>query len=313
MKFSRLVTDYLGYRRALGNRFYSEGFVLRSFCRHVGDAQPRGVSAATVRSFFLNGRSTVMTAVKKRRVLAGLYRYAYARGYGRLPPLPTLPTAPRSSFVPYIYSLADLRRLLDATPEVCAVRQSLIGDYTLRALILTLYGAGLRLGEALRLNEADVDLKDAVLTIRDTKFFKARFVPIGKDLWRVLTDYRKRRDHRHPCQPDSPFFEFRNGARMNRSVVELRFRRLCAAAGVRREGGARVQPRLHDLRHAAAVHRLLRWYRAGVDVQQQLLRLATYLGHKDLSGTQRYLTLTPQLLRAAGRRFERYATETSHE
>ena len=78
-------------------------------------------------------------------------------------------------------------------------------------------------------------------------------------------------------------------------------------AGIRRDDGARYQPRLHDLRHTAAVHRLIAWYRAGADVQRLLPHLATYLGHVDLASTQRYLTMTPELLQEASRRFEQYA------
>jgi site-specific recombinase XerD len=84
-------------------------------------------------------------------------------------------------------------------------------------------------------------------------------------------------------------------------------------AAVRREGGSRRQPRLHDLRHTAAVHRLIHWYRSGADLQRLLPRLATYLGHRDLSGTQHYLTLTPPLLREASRRFHRYVGDRSHD
>ena len=313
MKLSRLVAAYLVHRRALGNRFITEGFILRSFCRHLGDPPLDGIAAGAVRSFLLNDHSGIETAARKRRALAGLYHYAHTRGYGTLSPLPTLPADPRSSFVPYIYSHAELRRLLDAIPAVCAVRLSLAEDYCMRALLLTLYGAGLRLGEALRLKDTDVDLRDAVLTIHETKFFKARLVPIGQDLLLVLRDYRTRRDRRHGVHPDAPFFRLRNGAPLNKSVAECTFCRVRATAGVQRQGGPRQQPRLHDLRHTAAVHRLLRWYRTGVDLQQQLLRLATYLGHKDLSGTQRYLTLTPQLLRTASRRFARYVKENRHE
>jgi len=313
MKLSRLISNYIAYRRALGNRFIAEGFILRSCCRHLGDITLEDVTAEGVRDFLLNGSKSLETTSRKRRVLVGLYRYAYTRGSGTALPLPALPATPPSSFVPYIYTHDDLRRLLDAVPAVCAVRQSLIDDYAMRALLLTLYGAALRLGEAVKLKDADVDLRDAVLTIRETKFFKTRLVPIGKDLLRVLIDYRNRRNRQHTADLDAPFFRLRNGASLNKPVVERTFRRLRAAAGVQREGGPRRQPRLHDLRHTAAVHRVQRWYRTGVNLQKQLLRLATYLGHKDLSGTQRYLTLTPQLLRAASRRFERYAAEDRHE
>jgi site-specific recombinase XerD len=246
-------------------------------------------------------------------VLKGLFRFAQTRGYDRPPPLPPLARTPKSTFVPFIYTPAQLRQLLGVRTAICSVRRSLMEDYALRALLLTLYAAALRLGEAIRLDEVDVDLDQAVLTIRQTKFFKTRLVPMGRDLTRVLIDYRKERDRCHRRSADGAFFRLRNGERMTQAVIELTFRRLRAAAGIFRDGGPRHQPRLHDLRHTGAVHRLLRWYRTGADLQTLLPRLATYLGHKDLVSTQHYLTMTPQLLRTAGRRFERYARESCHD
>ena len=66
-------------------------------------------------------------------------------------------------------------------------------------------------------------------------------------------------------------------------------------------------PRLHDLRHSFAVHRLTAWYREGADVQRLLPALSTYLGHSDLEGTKVYLSMTPELLQQASLRFARYA------
>jgi integrase/recombinase XerD len=98
-------------------------------------------------------------------------------------------------------------------------------------------------------------------------------------------------------------------SRSERAFCRLRVR----ADVVREAAGARHQPRLHDLRHTYAVDRLVSWYREGADVQRLLPKLATYLGHVHIAGTQRYLTLTPELLRQANLRFERYAMEPSHE
>lgn len=100
---------------------------------------------------------------------------------------------------------------------------------------------------------------------------------------------------------------------MSRGAVERTFRHLCRSIGIERAGGPRNQPRLHDLRHTAAVHRVIAWYRGGEDVQRLLPHLATYLGHVHIVATQRYLTLTPELLGEASARFERYASEIDHE
>lgn len=270
------------------------------------------VTAERVGAFMQGEHTSTATGARKHRVLAGLYRYARVRHQGALAPLPPVPPPGAPAFVPYIYSQEELKRLLDAATATCTAR-TFIEDDVLRALLLVLYGAGLRLSEALALNEADVDLDQAVLTIRQTKFYKTRLVPLGHDLSHALQGYRRRRDHRRPPGPAAPFFCFRNGQRVSVSAFERTFRRLRATAGVRREGGARHQPRVHDLRHAAAMHRLIQWYRRGADLQRLLPHLATYLGHVDLSSTQRYLTLTPQLLHEASLRFERYALENHHD
>jgi site-specific recombinase XerD len=178
-----------------------------------------------------------------------------------------------------------------------------------------LYGAGLRISEALALTLADVDLSASLLTIHESKFYKTRLVPIGPRLTATLRAYaddRHRQGHAH--NPASPFFMTRNGTAVTRGMAERAFVRLRTIAAIAREDGARYQPRLHDLRHAMAVHRLVACYREGGDVQRLLPQLATYLGHVDVAATQRYLTMTPELLREASRRFERYAQpEVGHE
>ncbi len=95
--------------------------------------------------------------------------------------------------------------------------------------------------------------------------------------------------------------------------VERTFRKLCNYCGIHREDGARYQPRLHDIRHTFALSRLLDWYRKGADVQRLLPHLSTYLGHVNISATQRYLTMTSELLSEASSRFEKYAlSEVKH-
>jgi integrase len=309
MKLSTLVTAYLAYKRALGHRFTQEGSTLHAFSRHVGQIHVTELTTNDIRAFIQGGHTASSTKTRKYRVLAGLSRYA--RGRRQIVPLPPVPRLGSSTFVPYIYSEDDLKRLLGATVTVC-IRRSAMDAYVLRALLLVFYGAGLRLSEALALNLADADLEQAVLTIRRTKFYKSRLVPLGRDLARALREYRRQRDRRRPTGPTAPFFCARNGERVTTWLLEGTFRRLRVVAGVHRDGGPRRQPRLHDLRHAAAVHRVIQWYRQGRDVQRLLPYLATYLGHIDLSSTQRYLTLTPSLLHEASRRFERYAMEDDH-
>lgn len=214
-----------------------------------------------------------------------------------------------ASFTPYIYSEAELKRLLAAVPEATGPRSDIAAD-TLRIFVLLLYGAGLRRGEARRLKVEDVDLPQSLLHIRGTKFFKTRIVPLGTSLNTVLKAFIAKHCSRRSRDGGDVVFRKRDGAPLTDSAIGSAFRRLRTIAGIKRDGGARNQPRLHDLRHSAAVHRVTSWYRSGADVNDLLPKLATYLGHKDLSGTQRYLTMTEELLAEASRRFEAFAQGT---
>lgn len=312
MTLPDLVCDYLAYRRALGARMKGEGFMLRAFCKSVAGSSPSAPTADQVRNYLHHGCVSPQTVAKRHRALSGFYRYLATRHGIELPPLPRAPKSSTTTFVPYIYSHEEIRRLLQAAPVACQNPLALLDADTLRTVLLLLYGAGLRLGEAIRLDVSDVGLDAALLTVRQTKFFKTRLVPLGKDLVRVMIDYRQCCDRPPTPGAKHPFFRMRNGERIEQFAVERTFRLLRKIAQVSRHGGARRQPRLHDLRHAAAVHRLIAWYRRGADLQYLLPRLATYLGHKDLSGTQHYLTLTPPLLQEASKRFERYAGGCHH-
>jgi len=234
-----------------------------------------------------------------------------ARGYAASAPLPNrVPQPPH--FVPHIYSQDELHRLLDAT-ACCQGPRCKLQPYTCRMLILLLYAVGLRISEALSLQLINVDLSAGVLTIRESKFYKTRLVPMSPALTGAVGEYVAQRAKQHPTQLGGALFLTRAGTPVARHTAENVFSRLRVRAGVLRRDGGRYQPRLHDLRHAFAVHRLISWYRQGADVQRLLPQLATYLGHVHIAATQRYLTLTPELLHEASLRFERYAQEGQHE
>ena len=136
---------------------------------------------------------------------------------------------------------------------------------------------------------------------------ETRLVPMSPALTSALGVYVAQCAKEHPAKPDGALFLTRTATPVARHTAENIFSRLRVHAGVLRRDGGRYQPRLHDLRHAFAVHRLVSWYRQGADVQRLLPQLATYLGHIHIAATQRYLTMTPELLHEAGQRFERYA------
>jgi site-specific recombinase XerD len=308
MKLNLVCQQYAAFRKTLGERFAVNGRYVKAFCRAMGsDIDIAAVSPDKVNAF-LNGNGPLTTSWQVRHnALLGFYRYAISRGFVRKSPLPL--TIPKLSptFRPHIYSVDELRRILESA-ESCRRPRSELGASALRTLILLMYGTALRTSEALSLKVGDVNLAEAVLTIRDSKFFKSRLVPLGSKTVRMLTDYINRRELGRR-EPDDLFFVGRNSKRIPIHMFERAFIQIRNHAGLRREGGPRCQPRLHDLRHTSAVHRLVKWYREGKDVQKLLPQLSAYMGHTNLAATQVYLSMTPDLLHEASQRFERYAMQ----
>ena len=309
------INDYIAWRQAHGAKFHSSASVLHCFCKHVGgNIGCDAVAEADVLGFLAGNGSLTRYRANKYGALAGFYRYAISRGYASRSPLPARDDESRRPrpTASHVYSRNELQRLFSAI-DVSRRRAFRLDADTLRVLLLLLYGAGLRLGEAQRLTLDDVDLNDALLTIRNTKFYKTRLVPVCPQLADALRAYAAKRAQRPlPNGTASTFLANRNGTPVIRSTVKTAFAKLLREAGIRSCDRQRA-PCLHSLRHAAAVHRLESWYRQGADVQRLLPALSTWLGHADLDGTRVYLSMTPELLHEASVRFNTYVNGGDHE
>lgn len=302
MKLQELIQEYLRNRKALGWRRCPSDGHLGTFGRFVGmnadldDVRPEQVEA------FLKGKGEItLSWHHKYGALKSFYRWLFDRGYIEHSPLPTIVPRQPPAFVPYIYSIEELRSILQAFDEVCC-SSLLLDPITAKTMVLTLYGCGLRRREAINLDGTNIDFEQSTLTIRDTKFLKTRLVPFGVQLGRELKAYSRAKSD----NSEEAFFVNRKNRRIDCQILQRYFRRACVRAGVRREDSKRFQPRLHDLRHSFAVHRLTSWYERGDDVQRLLPHLSTYLGHASVRNTQAYLTMTPALLDEANKRFEQY-------
>jgi integrase/recombinase XerD len=312
MKLGQATREYVANKQATGMVFGVEAYVLRAFTEKLGpNVRIKKRTSDSVLDY-LNGHGPVtLFWQRKHDALSGFRRFAIQRGYTDRSPVPARRPKKPTPFIPYIYTREELRRLLDGVTSYQKEWRKL-EPITLRALLLLLYGAGLRTSEPIRLACSDVDLAESTLTVRITKFYKTRRIALSTQLQSVLAEYdTNRRLAGHSRDDASPFFTYKKGGPVVRVVLEDAFQRLRQHVGVVRQN-ARYQPRLHDLRHSFAVHRLIAWYRSGADVQRLLPGLSTHLGHISLSGTQRYLTMTPELMTEASLCFERYAGEVIH-
>ena len=266
MNLYEAVESYVQIKRSMGAVFSADKRVLDAFARIMGDIPVATLRIDVCQAFCRGDGLPTRWWERKDQALRGLFNYLVARGHLGKPPLPDHGPRIQKSFEAYIYSHEELQRLLDGT-AILKNTHCLLSPLTLRTLLLLLYGAGLRPSEGLHVRCCDVDPGSHVLTIWDTKFFKSRLVPMGSDLMKALTSYATVRQ----CVPmpegsKSAFFASRRGTAISLATLERCFARLRECAGITRAVGSRWQPRLHDLRHAFAVHRLIAWYREGADV-----------------------------------------------
>ena len=225
-----------------------------------------------------------------------------------VPDISLTPPSPKPP-LPHIYSADEIGTLLKALRHSKPSPQFFLRPQMLYILVLLLYTTGMRLGEALKIRLKDIDWEEEKIYIRETKFFKSRLVPLSGSMAKELEDYfQLRKGAGLPTSPES--FLFQNPHRQRpywNSTIEKVFRHTLKDLGLKPKQGYNG-PRIHDLRHTFAVHRLERWYREGKDVQSRLGLISTYLGHVGIASTQRYLTMTTELLQQASQRFNQCFT-----
>jgi integrase len=168
-------------------------------------------------------------------------------------------------------------------------------------LFRLLYGAGLRISEALALRIGDYDQESGVLCIRESKNRKDRLIPLAPKLAKRVISHIQR----FPGSVDTPLFL---SPRRTHEITYARIAAVFQGALLPRAGlpprRDRKGPRIHDLRHTFAVHRLENWFRAGENVEAKLPYLAAYMGHANIQDTYYYLRITQSFFPEIVRRLE---------
>ena len=292
--------DYLATRRAMGYKLCYQGQMLVQFVDYLEavGAEHLTINHALGWAKQPSGAARTWWAVRLSTVRA------FARYLSALDPATQIPPAGLISagshrIVPYIYTDEDITRLLEAAGRLGSAHRA----DTYQTVIGLVAVTGMRAGEAVRLDRDDVDLEQGVLTIRNSKHGKSRQVPVHPSSVEALAAYARRRDQRQPRPKAASFFTSTTGTRLLRDNVSTVFPRLVREAGLA-DAGHHRPPRLHDLRHSFAVNTLIRWYRQGLDVEQQLPVLSTYLGHVAPSSTYWYLSAVPELFELIANRLD---------
>lgn len=300
--FAERLSAYVGMRRNLGCVFQLQAYILGKFDRYAFEHGHQGPLTSELVFDFATANADVSPFEQARRyqVLRNFANYlaVYEPATPVLDPLAV--RAARTRPPAHIYSGAELDQLLTEARQVS--HRHPIRGVTLHAMVGLAASSGLRVGEVVRLDRADVDLETGVLSIRQTKFAKDRLVPVHPSTLDVLRRYAALRDaYYHDVECPAFFINLRK-QRYSRHTLECDFWHLGRRTGLRGSKGA--GPRFHDLRHTFAVRRLVAWYKEGADVQAMLPVLATYMGHVHYSDTAYYLQATAELLGLAADRFQ---------
>ena len=299
--------NYLDERRRLGYGSLTAGYALRSFARYVDDLDHEGpLTVEVMAAWAQRAKSNSETPTTWARRLKKLRPFArYLQQFDPRTEIPDDTTFGRvgQRLAPHIYSEQEIVDLLAAARRIGPV----LRGATYEALFGLLAATGLRVSEAVHLRDADVDLKSGMLIVRQTKFSKSRQVPLHTSTLEALRQYRRLRNHQITVTEETPFFVGtrgqRRGCALSLRQVNRVFQRLRDHLGLVNRG-AHAAPRVHDLRHTFVVRRVLLWHTQGVDVDQAMLALSTYVGHAMGTNTYWYLTGVPELMAVAASKFE---------
>jgi len=295
------VNDYLEIRRSLGYKLVQTGRLLNDFVTYLEDSGSSFIKEKVVLEWASNPANITPYTQACRLAAVRLFaRYVYALDPRTEVPRKGLIPFRQNRNAPYFYSDEEVKALMRAALEL----PGLLMPYTYANLIGLLAVTGMRVGEAIALDRADLNERERLLVIRNAKFGKTREVHLHATTLHALKKYARKRDQVFALSGSTSFFVSSAGTRLHRQNVSVIFVRLLEKAGLASE--PRCRPRIHDLRHSFAINTLMGWYKAGLDVESRLPLLSTYLGHVSPSSTYWYLTAVPELVCLAAGRLEKH-------
>lgn len=304
------VADFLAHKRALGRKYQTEEATLRLLLAFAGQhavGDLRGLTPCLLDEFVASRPRQRARSFNHLVGILGCF-LDWAVTQQRLDTSPLRRTRRRETGrrLPFLFDTTQARQLLEAAAALPDNPRATGRGPTYHAIFALCYGLGLRAGEACGLRLDDVDADRQLLIVRGGKFGKSRLVPHGPRIGNLLARQLERRRVDGVPEPDAPLFSFDGRRSVHPGSASQTFHRLVVELAFSAPDGV-TPPHLHCLRHSFAVGCLLRWYREGLDPSTRLYQLSTFMGHVDPASTAVYLTITPQLLAEANRRFEAFA------
>ena len=298
------MEQYLDLRRKLGSQLRGADGVLRSFLAFA-ESQEASYITTDLALRWARQPAHVQPATWASR-LRVVRRFAVWRSATdprtEVPPESLLPYR-YDRKRPYIFSDEEIGRIIHAARALPSLTK--LKGYAYSTIFGLLSVTGMRVSEALALTREDVILDEGVLRIHRSKFGKSRLVPLHASTSEALRHYAKERDRLIPRAATPAFFLSERGTQVTGWATRYNFAKVSREVGLRSPVEGRrhgTGPRLHDMRHRFAARTLVEWYRTGVDVEREIPKLATYLGHVHVNETYWYIEAVPELLELATRR-----------
>jgi integrase/recombinase XerD len=194
VKIAKCVEEFVARKQVCGYEYDSSARILRRFAAFVGKADIALVSEEHINLFLARGHLANHTWCSHRSLIRRFLGYWFARRQIARIPEPDQKPNVATRFFPCIYSKAEIVRLLAAAPNCQMKRRCTIGSSTLSTILLFLYGTGLRVTEALSLNDSNIDFRNGSIDICPGSLYRHRTIPIGKDVKCVL--------RQHLCSPE---------------------------------------------------------------------------------------------------------------
>lgn len=289
--------EFVSEKRALGYIYNTEAKKLSEFSRFSLDYEvPHNVLTKEVVQQWIARKPTDSDRNQYARysLISQFANYMNRMGYTAYVPARSEIGKLHKAFVPYIFTHEEIHSFFAAADALTRKTYSVAPrrHLVMPVLFRMLYCCGLRVSEAIMLKGEDVDLETGVLTIRDSKFGKTRYVPMSPELTSICTEYAQTR--LVGKAPNDWFFAAPDGGHYDTRSIYSVFRDLLWDAGIS-HGGRGKGPRLHDFRHTFCVHCLQQWISQGKDLTTALPLLTTYMGHNDFSATEQYLRMTAEV------------------
>lgn len=293
--YANLIEQFLAHKRSLGHKMESHEHQLHMFDRLTVERRESeiGLTPELVTAWCdLHPGESENSRYVRVGVCRSFALFLQHMGYDAY-----VPKRPRyrSSFTPYIFTNAEMNEIFH---ECDKIQIHTLTKFSMRAvtptLVRLLYSTGLRIGEALKLRNMDVDLENGVLRLYATKNGRDRITPMSQSLIEVCKDYLA---FKSKCGLDNndndPFFSTVNGLPFTKEAFQSVFKEVLTKACIYNECGE--CPRIHDLRHTFCVNALLKLSSEGHDLYHSMPILMNYMGHTTLKATNRYVRLTQEM------------------